>query len=293
MSLVAAGRCMLGGKPSTHEYLRKSQVACTADEACQGYSLRNTVEFATVEHPTDQVDKEVVENFALVVKALSGKDLLWLDNANKDWTCMDVIRRLEGVAPLSELSQEYMLVSGQHVLRSAMLLREIVWDKPGPLEISAVIIVNEWATKVQEAKKQFTPSHGLTLELTTFKNMKHRVHPTLVLASEVACRVLGVEPEESQSLDDNSKVVVVKDYWLAAQRKLFANPDLFLKMVQDFEPRAYGTSQLLDLLSPYASRADFDPTRSFIFSRIGQKICHWCHALHGYCQVAENAMCAS
>lgn len=227
--------------------------------------------------------------FNLVIRSVSGEDLLILSGAHANLTRGDIIRYLlEEVPP--PLGQGYKLIHGQAVLAGEQTLGgcllgddDVSYHMGHPYLI-AVVIANEAQLALAQALDSVMQQNLRDiLEVAAFAKP-----PCLVdLTFKVLCELWCIQPAKVRLTDGSYS----DGYWQIARSALLQDKGAgLLDRIREYNPDD-NPRHAFDVLDQYVTGDSFVPSRVAACSRLCKALCEWCCALHAYCSFSiENGM---
>merc|ERR550514_2522457 len=105
------------------------------------------------------------------------------------------------------------------------------------------------------------------------------------LTCEAVCIMFAIKPVKKN--DPNTPGKKIDDYWESSQKELLADPKKLLVMLFNFDKDNI-PEKVIQTITPYIDREDFDPAAIKKASVACEAICMWCRAMFKYYHVARS-----
>merc|ERR1719174_2907511 len=105
------------------------------------------------------------------------------------------------------------------------------------------------------------------------------------LAMEGVCIMFGIPPVKKN--DPNTPGKKIEDYWESSQKELLSDPKRLLDMLFNFDKDNI-PEKVIQTITPYIDREDFDPAAIKKASVACEAVCMWCRAMFTYYHVAKG-----
>merc|ERR1719420_1317036 len=101
---------------------------------------------------------------------------------------------------------------------------------------------------------------------------------------EGVCIMFAIKPVKKN--DPNTPGKKIDDYWESSQKELLSDPKKLLDMLFNFDKDNI-PEKVIQQITPYIDREDFDPAAIKKASVACEAICMWCRAMYKYHFVAK------